>query len=416
MRPFTFASLVFLLALTILFWAPRAHAAAGELEFGFYAAPETGAAPLEVHFHPFGNDTLIGSISNWAWDFGDGTSAAEDYTTHEYAEPGTYTITLTATSSSGQTYTAFRENYVRVTSGQPGEMTVDPPEESATETPPPHTEATPPDREDSGPGDSLVFIHHSCGENWLNSGLHDALLSRDYISQRNDITYGVTVAPDPGRPASLGSVAGELTDMHHWILWFNDYLGNVKRHGCDGGANRIVMFKSCFPNSHVEDAGTEPGDPFSDWRTEANYKAVYRHPSGPGNTYSMDGVSYRPLEDIFAANPQTLFVIVTSPPECWNDTNSEISAHARRFNDWLHGEWLPEYVRTTGLDNVAIFDWFDVLAYPNNDASHPNQLRAEYGGGSGDSHPNDMANQNSTRIFAAATNSWLDRAFVAFSE
>jgi hypothetical protein len=174
------------------------------------------------------------------------------------------------------------------------------------------------------------------------------------------------------------------------------------------------MFKSCFPNSHVDDVGTEPGDPFGDWKTVANYKAVYRHPEGRGHAYQHDGVTYRALEDIFAANPETLFVVVTAPPECWNDTNREIAAHARSFNDWLSREWLPEYTRSTELRNVAVFDWFDVLACPANDPSHPNQLRADSGGGSGDSHPSEAANRRSTQIFASGRENWIDRTWAAF--
>jgi PKD repeat protein len=418
MRQLTSTVFVLLLAGGVagLFCGPKALAAAGDPTVGFYGAPESGPAPLEVHFHPVGDDAVIQSMTNWSWDFGDGNTSTEDYTSHEYTNPGSYTVTLKATSSSGQTYTVTKQDYIRVMSGGSGEMPENSTPEPATNDAAPANITEPAVQEAPAEGDSLVFIHHSCGENWLNSGLHDALVSKDYVDRRNDITYGVEVAPDPGRPASLGPVAGELTDMHHWILWFNDYLGNVRQHGCASGENRIVIFKSCFPNSHVDDAGAEPGDPFSDWKTEANYRAVYRHPAGSGNTYEMDGVTYRPLEDIFAANPQTLFVIVTAPPECWNDTNEDIAAHARASNDWLTGEWLPEYLSTTGLRNVAVFDWFDLLACPANDSSHPNQLRADYGGGSGDSHPNDTANRRSTQEFASDPGNWLDHAWEAFQE
>ncbi|NOZ94089.1 MAG: hypothetical protein GXP47_05015, partial [Acidobacteria bacterium] len=129
--------------------------------------------------------------------------------------------------------------------------------------------------------DDLIFIHHSCGRNWLNSGLEAALLAKSYIDERNDIYYGTTMSPDAGRPASLGSTPGDHTDMQHWILWFNDYFEGIRTHGSATGYNRIIMFKSCFPNSNVSSTGTEPGDPFSGTKSLANYKAVYRHPAGP---------------------------------------------------------------------------------------------------------------------------------------
>ena len=47
-------------------------------------------------------DASSGSPTNWAWSFGDGTgSTAQNPPAHTYAQPGTYTVTLTATNSGG---------------------------------------------------------------------------------------------------------------------------------------------------------------------------------------------------------------------------------------------------------------------------------------------------------------------------
>ncbi len=270
--------------------------------------------------------------------------------------------------------------------------------------------------------DDLVFIHHSCGNNWLENSLEDALLAKNYVDERNDIFYGTDLPPDAGRPDSLGSTPGDHTDMDHWIRWFNDYLDGVIAFGCDDGVNRIVMFKSCYPNSNLGDEGTEPGDPFSSHRSTANYKAVYRHPDGPGHVYTNDvgGTSYeyRPLEDVFAAHPEILFVPVTAPPRHyapWDATTDEEGHRIRRFNDWLKGEWLEGYRQAhPEVNNVAVFDWFDVLAYADDHPDHPNRLRADYGGAGGDSHPNDTANRESTRVFAEVQTNFLDRAWAAF--
>lgn len=40
-------------------------------------------------------------ITSWSWDFGDGGSSTSQNTSHVYAAPGTYTITLTVTDSAG---------------------------------------------------------------------------------------------------------------------------------------------------------------------------------------------------------------------------------------------------------------------------------------------------------------------------
>lgn len=276
-----------------------------------------------------------------------------------------------------------------------------------------------------GDEDSLVFIHHSCGRLWLNKpsrwpwskGLHEALLAKSYISRRHDITYGVALAPDMGRPDSLGPVTGDKTDMAHWAFWFNDYLEAVKTHGCRGGVNRIVMYKSCYPNSDVQSDGPGPGDPFDETRTVANYQAVYRHPGGPGHAYSRDGVEYRPLEDVFAANPEFLFIAVTAPPLHFapeDATSDDAARRARSFNNWLKNDWLAGYRERTGLNNVAVYDWFDALATADDASAHPNRLRSEYGGAQGDSHPNKAACAESVRLFAAAKDSFLDRAWTGF--
>ena len=267
--------------------------------------------------------------------------------------------------------------------------------------------------------DDLVFVHHSCGRNWLNNSLNTALLAKAYIDERNDIYYGTAMDADTGRPSSLGGTPGDNTDMHHWIRWFNDYLEHVKVYGCADGTNRIIMFKSCYPNSNIGSDGTEPGDPFSSTKTLANYKAVYRKYNAPGGTYTNGGYVYRPLEDVFAAHPDILFIPVTAPPRHYapSDATTDAEGHrARVFNNWLKGEWLDSYNSNhPGYHNVAVFDWFDVLAYGDGATSHPNRLRAEYGGESGDSHPNSTANATSTWFFATVATNFLDSAWEAFT-
>jgi hypothetical protein len=268
--------------------------------------------------------------------------------------------------------------------------------------------------------DDLIFIHHSCGANWLSNSLHDALLAKEYIDERNDIYYGTDLSPDPTRPDSLAPTPGDKTNMNHWILWFNDYLEGVKLYGCANGINRIIMFKSCYPISNIEGNGTEPGDPFSGTQTLANYKSVYRHPDGPGHTYTYNGHIYHPLEDIFAAHPTTLFIPVTAPPRHYapTDATTDNEAHrARLFNNWLKYDWLTNYtLNNPGLGNVAVFDWFDVLSYPDDHPNHPNRLRAEYGGESGNSHPNSLANSDSTQIFATNPTNFIDTSWNIFTQ
>jgi PKD repeat protein len=69
------------------------------------ASPTSGFAPLTVQFtgiadHPQGDDITI------EWNFGDGETSDELSPEHTYTEPGSYTATLTATDSDGETGSA----------------------------------------------------------------------------------------------------------------------------------------------------------------------------------------------------------------------------------------------------------------------------------------------------------------------
>ena len=54
----------------------------------FTASPTSGAAPLSVSF----TDTSSGSITGWAWVFGDGNTSTSQNPTDIYVTPGTYTV------------------------------------------------------------------------------------------------------------------------------------------------------------------------------------------------------------------------------------------------------------------------------------------------------------------------------------
>ena len=131
--------------------------------------------------------------------------------------------------------------------------------------------------------------------------------------------------------------------------------------------------------------------------------------------YNHEGAVYKPLEVIFAENPETLFIFVTAPPLCFDEGSSVDGGRARVFNEWVEGEWLTDYnTAHPGLDNVAVFNWFDFLAYAADAASHANLLKVEYGGDSGDSHPNGTANGESTVYFVSGAANRLDAIWNGF--
>ncbi len=70
------------------------------------ADPSSGNAPLQVSFSSAGSHDPDGSITAYAWDFGDGSSSPLANPTHTYITPGNYTATLTVTDNNGATDSA----------------------------------------------------------------------------------------------------------------------------------------------------------------------------------------------------------------------------------------------------------------------------------------------------------------------
>ena len=65
------------------------------------ASPSNGIIPLGVSFSSNGSTDPGGSISTYAWDFGDGSSSSEANPSHTYTVPGNYVATLTITDNQG---------------------------------------------------------------------------------------------------------------------------------------------------------------------------------------------------------------------------------------------------------------------------------------------------------------------------
>ncbi len=209
----------------------------------------------------------------------------------------------------------------------------------------------------------LVFVHHSTGENWLadwGGGLGLALRDAGWFVSDTNYGWGPT-DPDAGGPI------GDHTDIGSWWRWFVGprrdthvaaLLAESGQH-CEyarsstdpGGANRVVMFKSCFPNSQLGGSPTDPVPPIdsnplrgegsgSEHHTVANAKGIYVA-----------------LREFFATRPDLLFVVVTAPPLVAGETDATAAANARALNEWLVKEWLNGYAGR----NVLVFDFFNVL-------------------------------------------------------
>jgi hypothetical protein len=258
----------------------------------------------------------------------------------------------------------------------------------------------------------LVFIHHSTGGNWLADpnadgpygGLGLAFMNNNYHVSATNYGWG----PDG---------IGDRTDIPDWPEWFTGvnsaailsalFAESGQNVGGFGdwsrlastpvGGNRIILFKSCFPNSNLDgDPNDPPAANISHDYTVANAKAVYNH-----------------LLAYFQTRPDKLFIVITAPPLMASETDATRATNARAFASWLVNDWLNGYP----LANVAVFDYYNVLTAPDNHHRWNNNAIEHIIGTtsntayypSDDSHPNTTGQQKATSEFVPLLNYWYQR-------
>ncbi|MBN2168860.1 MAG: IPT/TIG domain-containing protein [Actinobacteria bacterium] len=273
----------------------------------------------------------------------------------------------------------------------------------------------------------LIFIHHSCGQNWLsdsNGGLGIALRDNNYFVSDTNYGWGTD---------SIGS----NTDIGHWYNWFrgpssgtytaelyteSGQNSSYSRLGTDpGGENEIIMFKSCYPNSAFQGSVSDPVPPIatnplkgqscgSAYHTVSNAKGIY-----------IDLLEY------FKTRTDKLFIVIAAPPL----RSTTYADNARAFNNWLVNDWLDDYP----YNNVYVFDFYNVLTSNGGDAN-TNDLNQEGGnhhrwwngavqhktdGGAnilayptGDDHPSSAGNRKATGEFAVLLNYAYNRFKAVF--
>jgi outer membrane biosynthesis protein TonB len=272
----------------------------------------------------------------------------------------------------------------------------------------------------------LIFIHHSCGENWLadyHGGLGLALSNNNYFVSDTNYGWG---------PEGVG----DRTDIGYWWDWFRgpnrdtylnalytesnrfgDYYSRLDND--PGGENQIIMFKSCFPNSYLEGS---PGDPPTSgdnpMRGQESWSESYTVANAKG--------IYNDILEYFATRQDKLFIAVTAPPLMDGETDAAHAANARAFNNWLVNEWLAGYPH----NNVAVFDFYNVLTssggdpYTNDAGQESGNHHRIWNGAvqhiqtvgydmaaypDGDSHPSPAGNQKATAEFVPLLNYYYNR-------
>lgn len=245
----------------------------------------------------------------------------------------------------------------------------------------------------------LIFIHHSTGENWLTD---------DYGNLGRELYYNNYYVSDTNYGWGPDSI-GDRTDIINWREWFRSSetprymealfseIGQNSHYergfGDPGGENQIVMFKSCFPNSALSGSPDDPPDPNEDF-TVGHAKYVYND-----------------LLNYFSTRPDKLFIVITAPPL----QDATYADNARGFNNWLVYDWLDE--NNYALNNVAVFDFYNVLTHPDNhhrvnsgQIEHSsNGSNTLYYDSHGDDHPNEAGSQKATAEFIPLLNYYYHR-------
>jgi len=273
----------------------------------------------------------------------------------------------------------------------------------------------------------LVFVHHSVGDEWLDTGVGNLgaeLGANHYYVSDTYYDWG---------PDEIGS----YTDIGQWWDWFRgpssgtytQALYNTTNRHADytrpmanpGGENVIVLFKSCYPNSHL---GGNPHDPPT---TGPNPLREEDYSSEHHTVANAKGI-YNDILEYFCVHQDKLYVVVTAPPLARDETDTTHAANARAFNNWLVNDWLDGYT----YNNVAVFDFYNVLTSNGGDANSndlgwgsgnhhrwwegavqhvqtvANNLAA-YGPDPGESHPTAAGSQKATGEFVALLNVFYHR-------
>ncbi len=208
---------------------------------------------------------------------------------------------------------------------------------------------------------TVLFIHRSVGHNLIHDGsVYDLLKRRktpftfnDYDQNTDTLTDadGQQQAPGftfPGgntRPADYAEIFSEEVAPHYQPIQDKAL------------AHDIIIIKSCYPNSNIA--------------SDNELAAIKDH--------------YQSIAAFFALRKDKQLIILTSPPLVPLLTKKGHADRARQLATWLQNETLAT--------NVSVFNFFDLLAAPDQGRG-ANMLRRTYRRWLPvDSHPNAKASR-----------------------
>jgi len=213
----------------------------------------------------------------------------------------------------------------------------------------------------------VMFLHHSTGKNIIYFDDADAggdvrarLAARDIDFWDHDYPGDESIHRPDGSAAPDYGIANTDPDGFY-DLFCQDENGDFSQLLAHG----TILFKSCYPTCHID--SDEKLEQYEKW--------------------------YVAIGDIIEKHPDKLFMPFTPPPLHALATNSDEAARSRAFAEWMVGEWQAGH--NGRVDNMRVFNLFDILAGENLSGPESNMLRPEYRRDpeNKDSHPNDAANK-----------------------
>lgn len=214
---------------------------------------------------------------------------------------------------------------------------------------------------------NIIFLHHSVGHNLIEQGGVRQLFTQNGYSFW-DHGYNNQGLRDPqGTYLNYHyTVPNDNTDFDGMRDIFTQKVYNQPVNTFSALLqHEVIIIKSCFPNSGIT----------SD------------------EMLAQDKEIFLTIRSVMDAYPDKLFIIITQPPLNPAETDLSSAARARELVNWLTS---PEFL--ANHSNIAVFDFFSLLAEPNPQATDFNMLRSDYRDGT-DSHPNQLANQTIAPLF-----------------
>jgi hypothetical protein len=213
---------------------------------------------------------------------------------------------------------------------------------------------------------SILFLHHSTGNNIWNGGVRSWF---DNYNQQNDSNISIVEQDFPKR----NPYGWNNYPYDYWNIWVN--------HAGDESYKEeptleiitkiydVVILKHCYPVSEIkEDTGN--ADITSDVKRLENYK-----------------LQYQALKDKMKEFNQTKFIFWTIPALTEEETTEAMALRASEFYEWVKDDWDEKG------DNIFLWDFYNL------ETEGSLYLKEEYAESSSNPHPNKTFSKTVAPLF-----------------